>query len=307
MISDLTTRHPRIHQAASDWFRVREVERGVWLLAEPPHVNTWLVVGSERAALIDTGLGVTPIRPLAEAISPVPVTVVNTHAHFDHVGGNHEFDDILIHPAGAPLLERSVDERLLAGYRSYAAELARVLPAYLEADRRFLFGMAPADEPRAFPSGEWTIPASRASGTLADGAAVDLGDRRLRVVATPGHSPDHVSLVLEPDGALFAGDAVSTGAIYAQWPESDVVAFAVSARRLAELAGDLRVVYVHHFLRAAAPPAFLAEVAEGFEVLAAGGATLRANRDCAGQAVREAVFDEFTIFVPTEEALHGRE
>jgi glyoxylase-like metal-dependent hydrolase (beta-lactamase superfamily II) len=283
-----------------DWFRVREIEPGIWLIAEPPHVNTWLVVGRERAALLDTGLGIAPIRPLAEAIAGVPVTVVNTHSHFDHVGGNHEFDDILIHELGAPLLEHDVPAELLAGYLGYVEELERALPAYLAADRRFMFALTPGDEPRPFPRAGWRIPASRASGTLEEAERVDLGGRELTVLHTPGHSPDHVALLLEREGVLFAGDAVSTGAIYAQWPESDVSAFATSATRLASLAPDLRVVHVHHFQRHSAPPSLLAHVAAGFEALLAGDVSFRPNRDCAGQPVREAVFAEFSIYLPEE-------
>jgi glyoxylase-like metal-dependent hydrolase (beta-lactamase superfamily II) len=292
-----------------EWFRVRQVDSGIWLIAEPPHVNTWLVAGSERAALLDTGMGVAPIRPLAEAIARVPVTVVNTHSHFDHVGGNHEFDDILIHPLGAPLLEDDVPAELLAGYLAYVEELERALPAYLATDRRFLFALTAADEPRPFPaaarSGGWRIPASRASGTLEEGDRVDLGGRELTVLHTPGHSPDHVALLLEREGVLFAGDAVSTGAVYAQWPESDVSAFAASAARLAALAPDLRVVHVHHFQRHSAPPSLLADVAAGFAALLRGDVGCRPNRDCAGQAVREAVFSEFSIYLPEEEPLDG--
>lgn len=284
---------------------MREVAPGVWLVGEPPHVNTWLVVGSTRAALIDSGMGVRPIRPVVEAITDLPVLVVNTHSHFDHIGGNHEFDEVLIHPDGVPVVAKDVPGELLKEYVDYASEMERSLPAYLDADRRFFFSLAPADEPRPFPvtgSGRtWQIPGCRANGVLSDGYVVDLGDRSLRALATPGHSPDHVALVLEPDGYLFAGDAVSTGAIYVQWPESDLASFARSVDRLASLTGDIDVVLVHHWLRYMALPSFLDDVAHGVTELLSGRAHFRSNSDCAGQSVREAVFDEFSIFLPSED------
>ena len=292
-------------ESAAGWFHVRELERGVWLLAEPPHVNTWLVVGSDRAALIDTGLGVAAIRPVVEAITPLPIMVTNTHSHFDHIGGNHEFDEIAIHEDGAALIAGDVPADLLRGYLSYVDDLERALPTYLEADGRFFFGLTEADRPRPFPAsartGGWRIQPSRATATLSDGDRIDLGGRALTVVATPGHSPDHVSFVLEREGALFAGDAVSTGAIYAQWPESEVSVFCNSAMSLANLANELRVVYVHHFQRHSASTEILREVADGLQTLRDGDATFRPNRDCAGQAVREAVFADFSIFVRSKE------
>jgi glyoxylase-like metal-dependent hydrolase (beta-lactamase superfamily II) len=300
-----------ISEAAGGWFRVREVESGIWLLAEPPHVNTWLVVGSDRAALIDSGLGVRPIRPVVEAITDLPVLVVNTHSHFDHIGGNHEFDQILIHPDGVAHVANDVPRELLGEYIEYAEEMERSLPSYLAADHKFFFSLAAADQPRKFPisldNNTWQIPGSRANGVLRDGYVVDLGGRTLRAIATPGHSPDHVALMLEPDGVLFAGDAVSTGAIYVQWPESDIESFAHSAERLASLSSDVHVVLVHHWLRYATLPFFLHEVADGAHDLLLGRANFRPNRDCAGQSVREAVFDEFSIFLPGEEMVNESE
>ena len=45
----------------SAWFAVEEVEAGTWLVGEPGHVNCFLIAGSERAVLVDTGLGIADI------------------------------------------------------------------------------------------------------------------------------------------------------------------------------------------------------------------------------------------------------
>src|ERR1700710_2679451 len=97
------------------WFPPRPIGPGVWLVAEPGHVNCWLVAGKERAVLLDTGLGVAPIRPVVQALTPVPVEAVNSHYHFDHTGGNAEFDQVSIHEVGAPLLAAGVPPEGRAG------------------------------------------------------------------------------------------------------------------------------------------------------------------------------------------------
>lgn len=297
-------RSDKIFKAAGGWFRVREVAAGIWLLGEPPHVNTWLVVGSARAVLIDSGLGVRPIRPVVEAITDLPILVLNTHSHFDHIGGNHEFDQILIHPDGVPIIAKDVPREVLVEYLDYAEKMEQALPTYIESDRSFFFSLAPADAPRPFPikgtNNTWQIPGSKASGVLSDGHVVDLGGRELKVIATPGHSPDHVAFLLEPDGLLFAGDAISTGAIYLQWPESNVVDFAQSAKRLSALIPDIHAVLVHHWVRYSTLPYFLRDVSEGAQDLLNGKAEFRPNRDCSGQLVREALFEEFSIYLPSQ-------
>jgi glyoxylase-like metal-dependent hydrolase (beta-lactamase superfamily II) len=284
------------------WFQTRELHPGVWLVAEPSHVNTWLVAGRERAVLLDTGLGIAPIRPVAERLTDRPVSVLNTHAHFDHIGGNHEFGEIAIHELGAPALEQEVSPALLADYLVYTRRLLAAADDYRRTDGELFHLLTPDSDPRPLPDGfdaaGWRIPVSHATSTLRDGDRVDLGGRTLTVLHTPGHSPDSISLLDERDGLLFAGDTINTGPIYAQLPDSDVQAFAASARRLADLAPELRSVLVHHFGRVAVEPAFLLAVAEAFETLRAGELRSVAARDCLGRDAREVVFAGFSILLP---------
>jgi glyoxylase-like metal-dependent hydrolase (beta-lactamase superfamily II) len=70
---------------ARDWFHVAEVEPGVHLVAEPGHVLSWLVGGSDRCVLVDTGLGLADIAAAIEPVAAAPTIVVNSHVHFDHV------------------------------------------------------------------------------------------------------------------------------------------------------------------------------------------------------------------------------
>ena len=84
--------------ASDDWFQVYETAEGVFSIVEPYQIEesiSHLIVGDERAILFDTGIGLLPIRPVVERITNRPVTVLNSHTHFDHVGGNAEFSSIL--------------------------------------------------------------------------------------------------------------------------------------------------------------------------------------------------------------------
>jgi len=286
------------------WFHTREVYPGVWLVAEPSHVNSWLVAGRDRAVLLDTGLGIAPIRPVVEQLTHAPVSVLNTHAHFDHIGGNHEFDEIAIHELGAPVLKRGVPAALLADYLHYTQRLIAATATYRQLDADLFHLLSPDSDPRPLPHGftpeAWQIPATQATQTLRDGDQVDLGDRTLTVLHTPGHSPDSISLLDERNGLLFAGDTVNTGPIYAQLPDSDIEAFAASTRRLAELAPALRSVLVHHFGRVATKPSFLVSVANAFAQVLQGDTPINPASDCLGRDVREARFEGFSVLLAVE-------
>jgi len=84
---------------------VKKVADNVWNLTPEGMSSCYLVVGSERALLIDTGLGHVKLRPLIAEITDLPVTVVNTHGHGDHVGGNSEFSEFYISPQDIPTMD----------------------------------------------------------------------------------------------------------------------------------------------------------------------------------------------------------
>lgn len=286
---------------ADAWFHVRPVAAGAWLVAEPGHVNAWLVAGRDRAVLVDTGLGLVPVRPVAEAACGMPVDAVNTHHHLDHVGGNAEFDRVLAHETfpttGVAPAERS-------SYLAYTRAMLAAVDAYRDLDRQFFHLLSADSDPRPLPGGAdaWVRPGPPPGprpDPLRDGDVIDLGGRALTVLHTPGHSPDSICLVDDRDGLLLAGDTVNSGPIYAQAPESDVEAFARSTARLAALEADVSLVCMGHFGRGVAEPRHLRDVAEAFERLVTGDPTVgfRVQRDCEGDVVREAVFATFSVLL----------
>jgi glyoxylase-like metal-dependent hydrolase (beta-lactamase superfamily II) len=300
------TATPTSTQARHDWFTTREVKRGVWLLAEPGHVCTWMVEGGDRAVVLDTGMGFLPIRPLAESLTTRPVSVVNTHYHFDHVGGNHEFDEIVVHEIGAPLIAEPILRSRLEAYLDFCARRLEIVDRFVELDAEY-FGVLNADSvPRPFPTdfdpAAWTIPPSRATSTLADGDEIDLGGRILTVLHTPGHSPDGICLLEEREGLLFAADTINAGAIYAQFPDSDLDNLAASTRRLAGLADEILMIMTHHCEHVIAEVGLLAEIADGLERVRAGEPELVPGRDITGTPVLEACFAHFSVALPWRDA-----
>jgi glyoxylase-like metal-dependent hydrolase (beta-lactamase superfamily II) len=287
----------------TSWFVPVPVRPGVWLIAEPGHVNSYLVAGDERAALIDTGTGIAPLAPVVRRLTDRPVTVVLTHDHFDHVGGAHEFDRVAIHPAGVAGLRAGRPAGSLRGYIAEAGRLLERSAAMRALDARGLNLLHPEQLVRPFPPGfdpeRYAIVPAEATETLADGQRLDLGGRTLEVLHTPGHSPDGVCL-LEPDARLlFTADTVYAGPLYAQTPGADLDDYLASLRRLAALAPDVDLLLPGHN-RVPLDPPLIGEMAEGVARLLVGGGdvTIVEGPGGSGRMAREARFDRFSVLLP---------
>lgn len=287
----------------SDWFVTRELGPGVHLIAEPFQVNSYLVSGTEARAHLDTGLGVADIRAAGDALSSSSPFAANTHYHFDHVGGNGRFDEVAIHEAGVELLAAGPGDEV-EGHRRWTQRMIERWPTYRELDEGFFTLTDDVATLRPFPEGfdfaAWTVEPSTATRVLHEEDVLDLGGRELRVLHTPGHSPDSVCYLEERQGLLFAGDTINSGPLLVTDPVADLEDFARSTRRLAdEVAGSVRWVLMAHGARFLAEPAYLRDVADGFERLVAGEVAAEPSHDEYEGDARVARFPRFSIVLPS--------
>jgi glyoxylase-like metal-dependent hydrolase (beta-lactamase superfamily II) len=286
---------------ASGWFATRELERGVWLVAEPAHVNCFLVAGRERAVLIDSGLGIADVRSIVESLTDLDVMVANTHHHWDHVGGNDRFSDVAIHELGEGHLRAGDDLAFAEKYIAFTRELLQRFAEFKALDRPYFELLADETTPRQLPEGfdpaSWRIAPCVPTRLLRDGDEIDLGGRTLRVLHTPGHTLDSVCYLDEENGLLFGGDTYNTGPIYAHMPDSDLEAFARSTQRVAAMVDGIRMVYMAHVTRYTENASFVREVAEGFASILDGDAQWEHAYDDSGHPVRAYWFARFGVFV----------
>jgi glyoxylase-like metal-dependent hydrolase (beta-lactamase superfamily II) len=211
-----------------EWFDLLPVLPGITIIAEPLHmerVQSFLIEGNDRAILLDTGMGVGDIRAIADDLTSLPVSVVNSHAHWDHIGGNWRFDDIAIHPAEAEMLPKGGSNARLARWFT---------PDHL---------LGPL--PRDFDLESYSIAPSTATQLLLDGDHIDLGGRELSVLHTPGHSPGGIVLLDEQAGVLFSTDVAYPGPLYA-YERDEWSNYRATMRRLAALASSIDIVLPSH-------------------------------------------------------------
>jgi glyoxylase-like metal-dependent hydrolase (beta-lactamase superfamily II) len=220
---------------AGQWFVTERRSHGISLITEP-HVhpllrcNVWHVRGRTQDLVIDTALGISPLRAIVEAESSNELLAVATHSHGDHVGGMHEFDRRAIHESEAADLD---------GDRPYDVSTARYGEAVLGPYRDGGYDI-PDILIDAVPAGGMTattfdLRRSPATQVLREGDVVDLGDRAFEVLHLPGHSPGCIGLWEAATGILFSGDAVYDGPLLDELDGSDVGAYCDTMRRLREL------------------------------------------------------------------------
>ncbi len=86
--------------------QIIQVNEDTWQI-EDGGVRFFLLAGTESAMLIDSGMNVRNAREIAESLTTLPVSLLNTHADRDHTGGNDEFESFRMHPVDEPNYRKS--------------------------------------------------------------------------------------------------------------------------------------------------------------------------------------------------------
>ncbi len=217
---------------ADPWFVRQRAGEGVTLVTEP-HVhpllrcNVWHVAGRDRDLVVDTALGLAPLRACVE--TGRELLAVATHSHSDHVGGLHEFEHRAAH--------QSEVERLAAeGFSTVDSTVYGdgVLGPYRDAGYDIPDLLIDAVPPGGLAAATKTTTAAPLTRPLDQGDVIDLGNRAFEVLHLPGHSPGSIGLWEEATGILFSGDAVYDGPLLDELDGSDIDAYVATMRRLRE-------------------------------------------------------------------------
>jgi glyoxylase-like metal-dependent hydrolase (beta-lactamase superfamily II) len=234
------------------WFEVYKPAQDVFAIYEPHQAEetiSYLIVGEKRALLFDTGMGISDLKIVIAQLTKLPIIVLNSHTHNDHVGDNWEFSTIYG-------MDTDFTRQNARGSR---------LDAQAEITPGQICGALPKEfDSKAYATRPWKITAY-----TYDGDRFDLGGRTLEVIATPGHTPDAISLLDRAKGLLFTGDTYYPAPIWLFRPETDFDAYAASIRRLAALAPQVEVVLGAHNIPVASPT-LLPRLVAAFDAVRAG-------------------------------------
>ncbi len=222
-------------------YTVTRMNDNTWQIAEVYHLPAalpmYLIVGTEKAALIDTGIGMENLRETVEEITDLPVSVYNTHAHLDHAAGNHRFDRAYMH-FSEEQAARNADGFNTDARREFV-ELKCMYDPEREEIREFSRDHMMEYDP------EYDI------FYIEDGDEIDLGGIVLKAVSCPGHTPGSMVYIDDKNRNAFCGDSLNPRSSIGMFPGSPTVSTYVnSLERLLELTPDIERYYVGHRLYA---------------------------------------------------------
>lgn len=173
----------------SKFFTAKKIRDNVTLIAGLGGEQCYLIEGSEKALLIDGLAGVGSLKAYIRELTDLPVTVVNTHGHVDHIGADFEYGEVYIDPVDIPLLYAHSDPEMRLGFAKSGA----------------MFAPLPVD-PRlddvVFAASIRTLP-------LYEGAVFDLGGVCLEAISVPGHTKGSMVFLDRAARILYTGDAVN--------------------------------------------------------------------------------------------------
>ncbi len=172
------------------------VNENTWRI-EDGGVRLFLLAGTEKALLIDSGMNLHTARDVAAGLTDLPIFLLNTHADMDHVGSNAQFDSFYMHP--------DEEENYRRGGRK-----GTILP-------------------------------------VREGDMLDLGQRPLRIIHLPGHTPGSIAVLDVKNRVLISGDPIQEhGRIFMFGPHRNMESYIRSLEHLLTFKDQFDEIWPSH-------------------------------------------------------------
>lgn len=186
---------------------------------------------------------------MVDKLTQLPIIVITTHCHWDHIGGHSHFEDIAIHKFEEKTMEKGIP-----------------LPLELIKNQHVLRHPFTKNPPAYFDAEKYQPFVGKPTMVLNDLDVINLGNRNLIAIHTPGHSPGHICVYEKKTGYLITGDLLYKGDLLANFPTSNPVEFEQSLTRLTEIPYNfLKILPGHNDLNI--PISYLVKTQKAFEEL----------------------------------------
>jgi glyoxylase-like metal-dependent hydrolase (beta-lactamase superfamily II) len=207
-------------ETSQSWYSVYRIHEWLYAILEDGQYDEalmYLIVGEEKAVLVDGGTGIGKLDRLVEELTDRPYFLLLTHTHNDHIGGCKDFDVIAVY-----------DD--VMSWESSAKGLGKEKMGEMIEP-----GAVIKPFPEDFNPDNFFAPPYFVTRWLKEGDTVDLGGRRIEIIHTPGHSSNHICLLDRDARYLFTGDIYYTGGVTSYLPGGNHDEFVESCRKLVGL------------------------------------------------------------------------
>lgn len=204
-------------------FETRQIAKDIYAFTAPMKEQIYLIIGSEKALVIDNGMGIGSVRSEIEKYTSLPLIMVDTHGHPDHAGGNYEFDSCYLNFLDLPVYKKMVTKEFRANdIRTMFKDKGQV---FIDALLPYVENLLPMEE----------------------GVVFDLGNRKIKGYLVPGHTLGSMVFYDDKSKTLFVGDALT---ILDTWLyldySTDLVTYYMSLCHLKSLRLDVKKVLCGH-------------------------------------------------------------
>lgn len=233
--------------SSNGWYVTYKLNENTYAILAPYHWQetvSFLMIGTEKALLIDTGMAFGNIKLNVEALTDKPVIVVNTHSHYDHVSNNHHFDTVY----GRDL---AFTAKNATGHPKATWQNA-IQPSAVSGNL-----------PEGFSYEDYENKGFKISKYISDGDVIDLGSRKIEVLTTPGHTPDSMLFFDRAAGLLATGDTFYPSTLWAHRADADFKDYIASAKRMAAMEEHVKYILPGHG-EIVANPNFLRKLYDAF-------------------------------------------
>lgn len=207
-------------------YQVKKCDDGIFRLWEKKNVGVaeYLILGDEKAMLIDTGYGRNGLKQQVESMTDKPLIVVNSHYHPDHSADNAAFGRVYVHPNDIPVNGTSdfqeLVKKLVKGFKPVGKIIDFVFPPFDDSSVEYI--------------------------PMNDGDVFDLGGRKITVHAFRGHTRGSVMFTDDKTDALFTNDCCNYGTWLFTDPEIKLSEYIDSVMKLKEKYSGIKKVYFAH-------------------------------------------------------------
>lgn len=177
---------------------VCEIAYRTWCIDEYGMNALYLLEGSEKALLIDTGMATFDVPALVREFTQKPLVVAVTHCDVDHAGGMDQFEDVWLHPDDFEMARMMCSSpQGLRLKKDYIARMLDLSDHIYDVSADDL--IVPEKKTRMHP--------------MFEGDTIHLGGRDVEVYETPGHTSGGLSFLDRKERLLFTGDALNVNTL----------------------------------------------------------------------------------------------